>query len=140
MNLINRIEKNIFLSDWKPASNLSLLKELNIKRIVSVGNEEEFKFYKFHENIEYLKIFLEDSENSNISIYFKKVNDFIKQNDENMLIHCQKGISRSFTFVIFYLMNEGLNYKQAYTKIKKINPYIKPNKGFVKQLKDYYHQ
>ena len=135
--LINNIEDNIYLSDWCGATNIEILKELNIGRIISLGNEKEQEFYVFHKDIEYLKIFIEDSKDSNISIYFDKINIFISQSSKGVLIHCNKGISRSVTIVIAYLMNKGMSYSKAFNKIKKIRPCIKPNIGFIQQLHSF---
>lgn len=138
MNLINRIEKNLFLSDWKAASNLSTLQELEITKIISIGNEKEFDFYIFHDEIEYLKIYLDDNEEANITLYFDKINKIIAETDGKILIHCQKGISCSVAIIISYLMSKGMNYEEAFQKIKKLRPYVKPNSGFIKQLVNYY--
>jgi len=130
--MINKIDENLYLSDWKGASNLEFIKELGITKIISLGNEKEQKFYKFHDDIEYLKITIEDSEDANISQYFNKTNKFISNGI--VLIHCNKGISRSATIIIAYLMNKGMKYDEAFKKLKKVRYIIKPNSGFIKQL------
>ena len=134
--MINKICENLYLSDWKGASNFHFIKELGITKIISLGDENEQKMYKFYDDVEYLKIVIEDKEEENIYKYFEKTNKFIS--DGNVLVHCNKGISRSSTIIISYFMNKGLTYKQSYRKIKKIHYIIKPNEGFVKQLIDYY--
>ena len=130
---INRIEENIYLSDWEGASNLDFINELKITKIISLGNEKEQEFYEIHENIEYLKIIIDDSENANISQYFNETNKFISQG--TVLIHCNKGISRSVTIIMAYLIDKGMSYSEAFNKIQNNRHFIKPNSGFIEQLK-----
>jgi len=134
--MINNICENLYLSDWEGASNLNFIKELGITKIISLGNEKEQEMYKFYDDIEYLKIIIKDNKEENICKYFKETNKFIS--DGIVLVHCNKGISRSSTIIISYFMNKGMNYEKTYRKIKKIRYMIKPNEGFIKQLIDYY--
>jgi len=129
---INKIQEKLFLSDWKASSRLDILKELEITKVISLGNENEQKFYIFHEGIEYLKIIIDDSPEENISQYFEETNKFISEG--NVLVHCNKGISRSATIVIAFLMKK-MSYDKAFNLVKRKRHFIKPNAGFIKQLK-----
>lgn len=56
-----------------------------------------------------------------------------------IFVHCNAGISRSSSVIIAYLMkSERLNYLEAYELLKRKRPCVKPNDGFVKQLKLLY--
>jgi len=129
---INKIQEKLFLSDWKASSRLDILKELEITKVISLGNENEQKFYIFYEGIEYLKIIIDDSPEENISQYFEETNKFISEG--NVLVHCNKGISRSATIVIAFLMKK-MSYDKAFNLVKRKRHFIKPNAGFIKQLK-----
>ena len=53
-----------------------------------------------------------------------------------MLVHCNAGVSRSAAIVIAYLMySQHLNYQQAFDLVKSKRPAIRPNDGFVAELK-----
>ncbi len=53
-----------------------------------------------------------------------------------MLVHCNAGLSRAPSVVIAYLRKEeGLSWEEAWEKVKEARPGMKPNVGFVKQLK-----
>ncbi|XP_022819315.1 dual specificity protein phosphatase 19-like [Spodoptera litura] len=55
---------------------------------------------------------------------------------ENILIHCNAGVSRTSMVAIAYLMHyEKMNYQEAYELVKAKRPAIQPNDGFKKQLK-----
>ena len=56
----------------------------------------------------------------------------------NMLVHCFEGKSRSVSIILGYMIKyEKITLKDGYTKIKKIRPKIRPNKGFWKSLMKY---
>lgn len=55
---------------------------------------------------------------------------------ENVLVHCNAGVSRTSMVAIAYLMHyERLDFEDAYALIKSKRPAIQPNDGFKKQLK-----
>jgi protein-tyrosine phosphatase len=55
-----------------------------------------------------------------------------------VLVHCAAGVSRSASFVIAYLMRvEKMKYVDAYQSVKTKRQIIRPNSGFVKQLREY---
>ena len=70
----------------------------------------------------------------------KKDPDFIEENigKTNVLVHCQAGVSRSATIVIAYMMRKyQYSMDVAVDRVKKRRPYIDPNKGFMKQLREF---
>jgi atypical dual specificity phosphatase len=57
---------------------------------------------------------------------------------KNVFVHCGAGVSRSVSVVIAYLIKyNNMKYDQAFNLIKSIRWFIKPNSGFVEQLKQY---
>ncbi|KAF7405620.1 hypothetical protein HZH68_004989 [Vespula germanica] len=123
----------LFLSSQDPAVSIEILKEYDIKHILSVGINLNLKF----DNIEYYHCELLDLPESDILLPIKTCINIIHQNrHENILVHCNAGVSRSPTIVISYLMAlENLSYDDAYEKVKSKRNCIKPNSGFVQQLK-----
>lgn len=58
--------------------------------------------------------------------------------NENVLIHCHGGISRSSTVLISYLMKEfDVTYEQALNYVQSRRSGVDPNEGFRAGLKDY---
>ena len=58
-----------------------------------------------------------------------------KNNDDGVLVHCQKGISRSAAVVIAYVMQDSnVNYAQALQFVGGGRPKAWPNEGFEQQL------
>ncbi|XP_047020894.1 dual specificity protein phosphatase 19 [Helicoverpa zea] len=55
---------------------------------------------------------------------------------ENVLVHCNAGVSRTSMVAIAYLMHyENMHFENAYDLVKSKRPAIQPNDGFRKQLK-----
>jgi protein-tyrosine phosphatase len=55
--------------------------------------------------------------------------------NKNVFIHCYAGVSRSATFVVYYIMKTmGLNVNDAMAYVKKRRSKIKPNSGFYAAL------
>ncbi|ETI27937.1 hypothetical protein G647_00386 [Cladophialophora carrionii CBS 160.54] len=59
----------------------------------------------------------------------------LKNNDGGVLVHCQKGISRSAAVVIAFVMEEmNLNYDTAFRYVRSSRSKARPNAGFQQQL------
>ncbi|TFK48869.1 phosphatases II [Heliocybe sulcata] len=57
---------------------------------------------------------------------------------ENVLVHCQQGVSRSAAIVIAYLISRhNMSFDTAHDLVKKKRPCIKPNSGFVSSLREW---
>ena len=56
----------------------------------------------------------------------------------NVLVHCRAGISRSATLVLAFLMkSRRWRMKRALEHLRACRPIVKPNEGFMEQLKHY---
>ena len=95
--------------------------------------------YKINDKYKLLRINISDSRdaNENIEQYFTKCINFIETNkDENILIHCNEGVSRSVTIVLAILIkkyNYDLKNAIEFVKSKRTHP-TAPKRHFLKQL------
>ena len=131
----NHIIDNVYLGSSFNASNEDLLNDLKIKRIVNIS----YDIPNYHEdNIEYFYLKMKDD---GIDEYTKKdlddIIEFIKKNNDNVLIHCMMGRSRSATVILYYLIkthNMSLESSIEYLISKRyvVNPSIK----FIENLKN----
>lgn len=61
--------------------------------------------------------------------------DAARKRNENVLVHCQAGKSRSASVVIYYLMKRySISFEDAYCHVAKIRPEIGLNTGFHNML------
>ncbi|KAJ2952518.1 hypothetical protein O0L34_g6834 [Tuta absoluta] len=113
------------------ASN-TLLK-YDIKHVLSLGIDVEVATN--HKFVECL-----DLPETNIEPVLKESLPFIHEAvelKENVLVHCNAGVSRTSTVAIAYLMQyKRMAFDEAYSLVKLKRPAIQPNAGFKKQLKN----
>lgn len=130
---VARIIPGVFLSSQDPVVNKELLQQYEIRHVLSVGIDAPIKF----DSIKYYYCDLLDLPESDLFAAVKKCIRIIHENrDENILVHCNAGVSRSSAIVISYLMAlENIQYDDAYNRVKMIRNCIKPNEGFVQQLR-----
>ena len=129
---------NLYIGSFACASNLEELESKKITHILCCGLG--LKLF-FPEKFQYHKIELVDKENENIRKYFDETNMFIHNaiiNKGNVLVHCYAGISRSSSIIIAYLMKHNhMTFNDAFKLIKEKRGNIRPNSGFILQLKAY---
>ena len=141
---ITEIIPNLFLGSHADALDLSLLQIKQIKWILNVAQECDSGSCIHAEK--YLKIELNDHSDELISKEFNQAFAFINQAQaakEGILVHCRRGISRSTTIVIAYLMNKEAgkkSFNEAYKEVLEKRPCINPNLGFVINLERYEQQ
>ena len=110
--------------------------------VVSIGDEnDDTSKNKIVRGKNVFPIHIYDIDSSPIHKYFDDTYIFIKKNldkGNTVWVHCYAGISRSPTIVIAYIMREfRMIYEEAFELVKKYRPIIKPNDGFVQQLKTF---
>ena len=131
---MDKITNNIWIGNIASANNINNLKSLGIKKILTVMENNPPKYNKEDDLIQRI-IKVEDSPDQNVIKYFGECINFLN-GEENALVHCMGGSSRSPTFVIAYIMwKYMLPFNDAFEFVKKKRIYIFPNDGFKEQLK-----
>ena len=134
LNDIDEIIENLYLGNFSASENIQQLKDLGIKKVLSVIDFNDFPNYK-DENIIHKSVEVSDFDYQNIIQYFGECLNFIK-GEEKVLVHCMAGASRSATIVIAYLMwIQKMKFDDALHFVKSKRPIVYPNDGFQKQLK-----
>jgi predicted protein tyrosine phosphatase len=133
---VHHIIDNIYLGN---CNSRKFIPDFKINRLIQIGEKDEIINYYPINNLESLTVNIPDNKNVDLSLYYQCVWDFIKKDEENVLIHCKMGTSRSVAFVVSYLIKyKNFDLNQALDFIKEIradNIYTKPNIGFIKQLR-----
>jgi protein-tyrosine phosphatase len=52
-------------------------------------------------------------------------------------VHCWEGLGRSPTLVAAYLVKTGLTPEEAWTRIRRVRPFIRPTQGQRERLEEY---
>ena len=129
---MSQITENIFLGNDNNAQDREFITNNEIQLIINVTNNIPNHF----NDIEYLNLKIEDSIEENIYNRFSLIIDKMNTT-KKLLIHCNRGKSRSASFVLAYLMKYmGMDLKTAYEYIK-LRRDIQPNIEFFRQLTDY---
>lgn len=135
---IDEIIPNVFISDFASACETDKLQKIGITHIITVviGIDEMYpKIFN------YMIINICDRKHVQIYDYFDDSSNFIKKaldNNGKVLIHCQKGISRSATILCAYLIKyKNFTTDNAIKLLKEKRKCISPNIGFIEQLKKY---
>lgn len=91
-------------------------------------------------SITYKRIPIFDNKGENIIAHFESAFNFIEHAKHygNILVHCHKGVSRSATIVIGYLMmNNKMTLSESFNHVKSCRQIVNPNMAFWEQLQDY---
>jgi protein tyrosine phosphatase len=66
------------------------------------------------------------------------LDDALHSENNNILIHCSAGISRSPTLVLAYMIKkEHITLDAAFNKMRKLRQIVDPNISFILQLRDW---
>ncbi len=132
-NDMDEIIENIYLGNIDSAENIEKLKELNIKKVLTLL-EGFWPEYKESDNITHKIIKIVDYSSENIIKYFGECLNFIK-GEEKILVHCWAGSSRSATIVIAYLMwIKKMSFNDALNFVREKREIVYPKPGFQEQL------
>ncbi|KAL7869743.1 hypothetical protein AOLI_G00137310 [Acnodon oligacanthus] len=136
---------NIIISDACTAKDVELLRVLGVTHIVNAADGPSrihtgSTFYSHaHIQIQYYGVEAPDSRDFNIFRFFYPTAQFIHSAltlSCKVLVHCARGISRSATLVLAYLMiYEGLTLSEAIQTVRSHRS-ILPNAGFLQQLRE----
>ena len=90
---------------------------------------------------EYVRVSIYDNENADLLPYLEGSTAFIRRHIEAggaVLVHCQRGVSRSASVVIAFLIAHGaggtMSRDEAYAQVKRRRRVVDPNIGFWGQL------
>ena len=132
-----QIIDGLYLGCNEGANDELLLDQLNIKKIVKVGEELTMRN---PDKYDYMNIDIFDHDDEDIYQHFESSFNFIDKalnKKENVLVHCKYGISRSATIVLSYIIQKfkcRSNEVIAFVSTKR--PIINPNNGFMRQLNE----
>ncbi|KAL0027469.1 hypothetical protein WJX77_003809 [Trebouxia sp. C0004] len=126
----------LYLGNWEHAENFSALKDLGVKRIISIHNNPEN--LQVPKGFQHLKMTVADVHTQDITPYFNPSYDYIEEArlaNQGVLVHCGAGVSRSASLCIAYLMRRfGWNAARARKHCHSRRSLVNPNDGFWRSL------
>ena len=128
------IENKLYLGNIESSLLKDKLKSLGITHILMVSH---FVTPIFPDDFTYENIKINDNKNENILQHLVRGIKFI---DESKIcyVHCQKGKSRSASFVIAYIMYKNrTHFSEAFDFVRLKRMVAFPNEGFQWQLEDF---
>ncbi|XP_026170976.1 dual specificity phosphatase DUPD1-like [Mastacembelus armatus] len=138
---VNEVWPNLYIGDAATAQDKSLLVNLGITHIVNAADGPQHIdtgpcFYK-GTNIMYHGVGASDCKDFDLSPFFSKTAEVIHgalTQRGKVLVHCARGISRSASLVLAFLMiKERLTIVEAVEAVHR-HRNILPNVGFLNQL------
>lgn len=136
-----KIIDNIYIGDVYDAHNIDYLNKYNIKNVISAVTGFD---NIYDTSINHVCLNLIDNNNQNIIHYFEITNYFIEninKDNNQILIHCICGVSRSVTILLAYLIKKyKYTPQQALQIVKNKRQIANPNKNFMEQLEIYYNK
>ncbi|XP_037319592.2 dual specificity protein phosphatase 13B [Pungitius pungitius] len=138
---VNEVWPNLYIGNAATAQDKSLLVDLGITHVVNAadGPQRISTGPRFYEDtsIRYHGVEAPDCKDFDLSPFFTETADFIhaalKQKGK-VLVHCARGISRSATLALAFLMiRERLTLVEAVEAVRR-HRNILPNVGFLSQL------
>jgi protein-tyrosine phosphatase len=135
----SQLAPGLFVGGEVVAKSRSILLESNISHVINCVGQ---LYDSYFDELEYLKLYLNDSPNEDLLAVLYDSFTFIEnahKDDGNVFLHCSQGVSRSMSLAIAYRMwKEGRNYEDIFTEAKQLRPVANPNIGFVFQLMQWW--
>lgn len=124
----------LYVSGAKVASSWETLSKNGITRVVNCALTVVDNYFASKPSMTYLSLNLVDSRQDDIMWFVCEVINFIEKGRIagcKTLIHCEKGVSRSCSFVIAYIMwSRGVAWREAFEFVKARRAVCAPNTGF----------
>jgi len=140
---VGEVRPWLLVSSQDVASDVGIVKDLGITHILSLLPGFELISGVKSQILNHLIVDFYDEESFELanSTGLTSALDFIqsaKDEGGKVLVHCNAGISRAPTVAILYLMKyELFSSEEALAAVKSVRPGVKPNQGFLRQIKEF---
>lgn len=143
----SRILSYLFLGSKSDAKDKSGLLRNKIKFVLNCTPKRSDdpengcpNYFEKEKTFVYKRIPIFDNRGEDMAAHIDFAIQFIEQSRHhgNILVHCHKGISRSSSFIIAYLIKvESFTFDEALSFIQSCRPQVSPNEAFITQLIHY---
>ncbi|CAN0130737.1 unnamed protein product [Pylaiella littoralis] len=143
----SRVLEHLFIGSRAHAKNRGLLQDLGINRILNVTPARTMdptngvpNFFEKDRSMTYKRVAVFDNRGEDLLQHLESCISFIEQGSfyGKVLVHCNKGVSRSSTVVAAYLMRtRGLSKAAAMSYLRSRRSIVNPHEGFIAQLEAF---
>ncbi|KAF8217167.1 protein-tyrosine phosphatase-like protein [Mycena galopus ATCC 62051] len=130
----------LYLGSMAAAHDMDLLRAHDIAHLVQVL-EVPWMPDSDRPGLSCHRVDLQDTVSASLLPHLEAACDYIRvslSRRENVLVHCQQGVSRSASIVIAYLIRDrAMTYDAAFDLVRQRRQCIHPNSGFVKTLREW---
>jgi len=132
------VTKGIYIGSYRAERNREACQREGITHILQVA----YGLEPSHPNcFKYLSVDVCDAPSEDLVAHFPEcfafINEALEQNG-NVLVHCAAGISRSASVIIgFNMQRNNITYNAAFKQLYSVHPWVMPNSGFKKQLREF---
>mmetsp|Transcript_3157 Transcript_3157/g.4475 ORF Transcript_3157/g.4475 Transcript_3157/m.4475 type:complete len:1125 (-) Transcript_3157:154-3528(-) len=134
----SQITKDVYVGGYYVAGKLDVLQQHKITRIVNCSSAVVPNHFIEMEGMKYISLNMVDGRQDDICWFLCEVLQFIisaRKSGERVLIHCEKGVSRSCSYAIAYRMwITGSSWKEAFEYVKEKRSVCAPNTAFTCNL------
>jgi hypothetical protein len=134
-----QITDNIFLGG-SGCDDVRVYKNLGISCVVNMTRSARTELPNPNKE-HFLYVNVEDDDNQDMTQAWDQGLAFLEAalaRGDKILVHCQRGVSRSGSLVIAHIMRtEKMTYANALEFVREQRPIVRPNRGFVRQLEEY---
>ena len=132
----------LYLGTAEHAHSFETLEVLKVTHILNATKSLASPF----SGLRYCRVDVEDKETEKIGTWFAQAFEFIGEaaglcgsgQQAVVLVHCAKGVSRSATLVVMYLMKAAcMTLQEALAFTKRHREVIEPNDGFMSELQEF---
>lgn len=134
---------NLFVGSYNAVLDFAIFKGEGFTHVVNCAPNSCANVHK--DCAEYHVLPIDDYDSVDIKQYFEVASTWIHgalaEKDNVVLVHCSAGMSRSVSIVLAYLIRyHDLDYDTALAAVRKTRPIACPNRGFEKQLREWYSE
>jgi len=138
----SRITDFLYVSGVDVAKDLNIMNSCGITHVINMCGCSAPNYFPL--KFQYQRLPIRDHNSVDISPLLLSLVasiERVRSNGGVVLVHCVKGISRSTTVAIAYLMwSKRMDLNTAFRFVKTCRPIINPNAGFFFQLNDWGNQ
>lgn len=140
---VNQVWPSLYISNTAVAKDKALLLDLGVTHVVNAAHGPERidtgPCYYDNTDVTYHGVEADDRKDFDMSPFFSETAEVIHTaltHNGKVLVHCARGVSRSATLVLAFLMiKQGLTLVEAVEAVRK-HRNILPNVGFLNQLRE----